>query len=58
MTRETLRAEGKDFVEFNFIKQRTLIKIFQSAIDNDADKFLDEVRVAAKRVIKMIQFFL
>jgi len=52
LIRETLKESGFDFIEFNFIKQKILVDIFKSAIEEDADKFLMELRVAAKRVLK------
>lgn len=47
LIRETLKERSADFVEFNFIKQKKLKKIFDAAINEDADKFLLELRVAA-----------
>lgn len=52
LIQETLKASGRDYVEFNFIRQKALIKMFDSAIDEDAEKFLTELRVAAKRDLK------
>lgn len=52
MIRETLRENGIDFVEFNFIDQRNLIQIFESAVNEDANSFLFDLRVAAKRDLK------
>ncbi|MDD6241366.1 MAG: AAA family ATPase [Eubacteriales bacterium] len=52
LIRETLKEHHCDYVEFNFIKQRGLIEIFQSAIAEDADRFLMELRVAAQRTLK------
>ena len=50
--RETLNEKGKDFIEFNFIKQKKLISIFDAALDEDEVSFLENLRVAAKRTIK------
>jgi len=47
--RETLKEKAVDFIEFNFIKQTKLLDIFKSAIEEDADKFLLALRVAAKK---------
>lgn len=52
LIRETLKEHKSDYVEFNFVKQKSLIKIFDSAINEDADKFLMELRVAAKKELK------
>ncbi len=52
LIRETLKENKIDYVEFNFIRQPNLITIFNSAISEDADKFLMELRVASKRVLK------
>ena len=52
LIRETLKKMKVDYVEFNFIKQSYLIEMFDSAIKDDADKFLLELRVAANRVLK------
>lgn len=41
-----------DFVEFNFIKQPKLIELFKFAIEEDADKFLMALRVAAQKQLK------
>ena len=51
LIRETLKEQNVDFVEFNFIKQPKLKTIFDSAIAEDVDKFLLELRVAAKRIL-------
>lgn len=50
--RETLKEKAVDFIEFNFIKQPKLLEIFKSAIEEDADKFLMALRVAAKKQLK------
>lgn len=52
LIRETLKEHKEDFVEFNFIKQKSLQKIFDAAIDEDSEKFLMELRVASKRELK------
>lgn len=49
LIRETLKEKNIDFVEFNFIKQKDLIPIFDSAINQNANKFLFELRIAAKK---------
>lgn len=50
--RETLKEKAVDFIEFNFIKQTKLLEIFKSAIEEDADKFLMALRVAANKQLK------
>lgn len=50
--RETLKEKAVDFIEFNFIKQTKLLDIFKSAIEEDADKFLLALRVAANKKLK------
>lgn len=50
--RETLKEKEADFVEFDFIKQPKLIEIFKFAIEEDADKFLMALRVAAQKQLK------
>lgn len=50
--RETLKEKAVDFIEFNFIKQTKLLEIFKSAIEEDADKFLMVLRVAANKHLK------
>jgi len=50
--RETLKENAVDYVEFNFIKQPKLLDIFKSAIEEDADKFLLTLRVAANKLLK------
>lgn len=52
LIRETLKENKKDFVEFNFIRQPNLISLFNSAITEDADKFLMELSVASKKPLK------
>lgn len=52
LIREVLKESKRDYVEFNFIKQPNLIPLFNSAISEDSDKFLMELRVAAKKVLK------
>lgn len=52
LIRETLKKQNRDFVEFNFIKQPSILEIFKSAINNDAENFLLALRVASKRVLK------
>lgn len=52
LIRETLKEHNVDFIEFNFINQRNLISIFNSAINEDTDKFLLELGVAAKKELK------
>jgi len=52
LIRESLKECNADYIEFNFIKQKSLIKIFDSAINDDADKFLMGLRVAAKKDLK------
>ena len=52
LIRETLKGHNCDYVEFNFIKQKKLISIFDAAIKNDEKTFLENLRVAAKRVLK------
>ncbi len=47
--RETLKENNIDFVEFNFIKQTSLIDIFNSTIKEDASNFIMALSVAAKR---------
>ena len=51
LIRETLKGHNCDYVEFNFIKQKKLISIFDAAIENDEKTFLENLRVAAKRVL-------
>ena len=50
--RETLKEKNVDFVEFNFIKQKKLKKIFEGAIEEDETKFLAALQVASKKVLK------
>lgn len=50
--RETLKEKAVDYFEFNFIKQTKLLDIFKSAIEDDADKFLLALRVAANKQLK------
>lgn len=50
--RETLKEKAVDFIEFNFIKQPKLLDIFKSAIEEDTDKFLMALRVAANKQLK------
>ena len=50
--RETLREKAVDFVEFNFIKQPKLIEFFKFTIEEDTDKFLMALRVAAQKQLK------
>lgn len=50
--RETLKETAADFVEFNFIKQPKLLDVFKSASEEDADKFLLALRVAANKQLK------
>jgi uncharacterized protein len=52
IVRETLKEKAVDFIEFNFIKQPKLLDIFKSAIEEDADKFLMAIRVAANKQLK------
>ncbi len=49
--RETLKENKIDYVEFNFIKQPELTKIFKSAINKNSDQFLMELRVASQKVL-------
>lgn len=49
--RETLKENKIDYVEFNFIKQPELTKIFKSAINKNADQFLMKLRVASQKVL-------
>ena len=49
LIRETLKANKIDYVEFNLIKQKGILKMFNSAIEEDAEKFLLELRVAARK---------
>ena len=51
--RETLKEKAVDYVEINFIKQPKLLDIFKSAIEEDADKFLLTLRVAANKQLKV-----
>jgi uncharacterized protein len=50
--RETLKETAVEYVEFNFIKQPKLLDVFKSAIEEDADKFLLALRVAANKQLK------
>ena len=52
LVKETLKERGVSYVEFNFIKTPSLKGIFRSAIDEDADKFLAELIVAARKPLK------
>ena len=49
--RESLIEKNADYVEFNFIKQKKLLSIFNAAIEEDEKTFLENLRVAAKRVL-------
>lgn len=51
LIREALKSKNKDYVEFNFIKQKKLLSIFNAAIDEDEKTFLENLRVASKRVL-------
>ena len=46
---KTLEEQNVDYVEFNFIRQSKYLDIFKSAIEDDADRFLMEIEVAAGR---------
>ncbi len=52
LVRELLKEKNKDYVEFNFIKQPNLISLFDAAIKEDAITFLENLRLASKRVLK------
>ena len=49
IVRETLKENNVDYVEFNFIKQKKLIKLFESAIEEDFNKFMIALNVAEGR---------
>ena len=51
LIREALKSKNKDYVEFNFIKQKKLLSIFNAAIEEDEKTFLENLRVASKRVL-------
>jgi len=50
--RETLKENKVDFVEFNFIDQKSNLEIFKYAVNQDSEKFLSVLRVASNRVLK------
>ena len=50
--RETLKENNVDFVEFNFIDQKSDLEIFKYAVNQDSEKFLSVLRVASNRVLK------
>ena len=50
--RETLKENNVDFVEFNFIDQKSNLEIFKYAVNQDSEKFLSVLRVASNRVLK------
>lgn len=49
LIRETLKENHVDFFEINFVEQSNLVSLFQSAMKRDAESFLFELRVIAKR---------
>ena len=49
--RESLIEKKVDYVEFNFIKQKKLLSIFNAAIEEDEKTFLENLRVASRRVL-------
>ena len=50
--RETLKEKNKDFVEINFIKQPKLLSLFDAALEEDERTFLENLRVASRRILK------
>ncbi|MCK7487455.1 MAG: AAA family ATPase [Bacillus subtilis] len=50
--RETLKETAVEYVEFNFIKQPKLLDVFKSVSEEDADKFILALRVAANKQLK------
>lgn len=49
LIRETLKENNIDFVEFNLIENKELQTIFKSAVEGNIDRFLFDLRVAARK---------
>lgn len=52
LIRQLLKDKKRDYVEFNFEKQPHLLPLFKSAIEKDEKTFIENLRVAANKVIK------
>ena len=52
LIRKTLIEKELDYVEFNFIKQPQLLSIFKPALKEDEKTFLENLRVAARKILK------
>lgn len=52
LIRQLLKSSGSNYVEFNFISQPKLLSIFKSAINEDEKTFLENLRIAAKKVLQ------
>ena len=52
LIRELLKENKCDFVEFNLIRQPSLVSLLESAATNDMEKFLSRLTVATDKELK------
>lgn len=52
LIRQLLIDKNRDYVEFNFVKQPHLLSLFASAIKKDEKTFLENLKMAANKVLK------
>ena len=52
LIRQLLKDKKREYVEFNFIKQPYLLSLFKPAIEQDEKIFLENLRVAAGKILK------
>ena len=52
LIRGLLKERKIDYVEFNFVKQPGLLSIFKPALEEDEKTFLENLRIASRRVLR------